>query len=99
MFANDGCGSDNNAGAVVDGEIVPYGGAWMDVDAGLRMSHLGNHAGNHGDTQFQQAVGNAVVADGPEAWVAINHFFKAAGGRTSEEGGFHVGGQLFPDSW
>ena len=86
-LANDGTGS------VVDGEVVADDGTRMDVNACFGVGHLGNHPRNEGNPQDIQLMGNAIVADGPESWVAKDHFAEVLGGWISVEGGLRIGSQ------
>ena len=86
-LANDGTGS------VVDGEVVADDGTRMDVNACFGVSHLGNHPRNERNPQDIQLMGNAMVADGPESWVAKDHFAEVLGGWISVEGGLRIGSQ------
>ena len=97
VVADDRCLADDDPRAVVDGEIVADGGTRVDVDAGLRMRHLGDDARDERHVQPQQGVGDAVVADGAYGRVAKDDLTVALGSRVAVVGGHHVGLQLLPD--
>ena len=74
VVADDARCSDDDACAVVDGEVVPYLGSGMDVDARLAVRHFGDDAGNEGHAQQQQLVGDAVAGEGLDDWIAADDF-------------------------
>ena len=97
MRADDGRLSDDDAGAVVDGEVVADDRTGMDVDAGGGMGILREHAGDDRDAQQMQFMGRTVVDHRRHGRIAEDDLLEAAHGRVVVGDGFHVGFQQFPD--
>ena len=57
------------------------------------MGHFGDNAGNERNTEPQQFVRNAVVADGAYGRVATDYFSETVCCRISIVGGCHISGQ------
>lgn len=85
--------SDDGPGTMVDREMMADFGARMDVDAGFAVGHFGNDPRNIGYPQLIELMGDAVVADGPEAGVAEDDLAGVLRGRIAVERGFHIGSQ------
>ena len=62
----------------------------MDVDASLAVGVLGNHAGQHLDTEAVEEVGDAVVGDCPDGGVAVDDLGGRQGGGVAAIDGFEV---------
>jgi len=56
---------------------------------------LGHHAGQNGNAQLVQEVGDAVDGDGRNAGIAENHLIVTGDSRIAFIGGPHIGGQDF----
>ena len=87
--------ADDDAGAVVDEEVVADRGAGMDVDAGAAMGPLAHHARDERDRELVQQVGEAVDGDRLQAGVAKDDFGGRFARRVAVVGGLHVGGEQF----
>lgn len=61
--------ADDDAGSVVDEEVLADGGAGVDVNAGETVGVLGHDAGNEGHLQQVQLMCQAVDHDGVETGV------------------------------
>ncbi len=90
IIADNCCGSDNHTGAVVNDEAFAYAGSGVDVDSGVGMGLLGDHARHHRDPKLQQAVGYAVAYRGLEAGIADYYLMGRGCGRVAEIGGVNV---------
>ena len=90
MAANDRGLADDNAGAVVDEEVLPYLRAGADVDARDAVSVLAQQARDQRHLQLLQLVCHAVGEDGEEAGVANEDLLEAARRRVAVEGGVDV---------
>ena len=93
MVAEDAGGTDDNAGAVVDGEVTADGGGRVYVDARLAMGQLGDDAGDEGHTQEVELVCYAVARDGAYGGVAADDLSIAGGSGVALVGGCHIGGE------
>ena len=80
--------ADDDAGAVVDEEMVADGGAGVDIDARFAVGMLAHDPGEHGHLQQIQLMGQPVDGHGEEARVAEYDLVGREGRRvTVEEGG------------
>ena len=93
VVAEDAGGADDNACAMVDGEVAADGGGRVYVDSRLAMGHLGDDARDEGYAQEVQLMGYAVVADGAYGRVAADDLAIGSGGRGALLGGHHIGGK------
>ena len=96
VVSDDAGFADYHTRAVVDGKVVAYLCARMDVDTRLAMCHFGDDAGDEGYAEAQQLVGHAIVADGADGRIAADDFAERVGGGVTVVGGFDVGGQDAP---
>lgn len=80
MLSNDGGFTNDDAGAVVDKEMIPNRRAWMDIDACSPMRPLGHHAWNEWHPCKVKFMGHALYGDGFHAGIGKNDLFRAAGG-------------------
>lgn len=62
VIADNACGADDHAGAVIYGEVMPDSGSRMDVDAGLGMCHFRDDARNKRYSKFKKFMGDTVIA-------------------------------------
>ena len=90
VIADDGSGSDDDARAVVDGEVFADLRARMDVDTGGGMRHLREEARGHGDLQVQQLMRRAVVEHHLDAGVAEHDLRAVFDGGVILGDGFYV---------
>ena len=97
VLADDGSLADDHAGAVVNEEVRPNGGAGVNVDTGEGMGIFRHHPGQHGDLHEIQLMGDAENADGFKGWVGQHDFLPAGGGGIALVGSLHVGVQRVPD--
>ena len=86
--------ADDDAGAVVDEEVLADGGAGVDVDAGETVGVLGHDARDEGHLQQVQLMCQAVDHDGVETGVGEDNFVGVERCRVAHKGGFHVHGQV-----
>lgn len=54
VVADDAGLADYHTRTMVDGKITAYFRSRMDIDSCFTMRHLGDDAGNEGDTQLEQ---------------------------------------------
>ena len=87
---------DDHTRAVVDGEVMTYLGARVNVDARLAVGHLCNDAGYEGNAKEQELVGNAIARDSLDDGIATDDFSERLGSRVTVVGGFDVGGKDAP---
>ena len=78
---------------MVDGKITTYFRSWMDIDSRFTVRHLGDDAGNEGNTQLEQLVCDAVVAEGADGRIAADDFAERLCGGVTVVGGFHICGE------
>ena len=78
---------------MVDGKITTYFRSWMDIDSRFTVRHLGDDAGNEGDTQLKQFVCDAVVADGTDGRIATDDFAERLCGGVTVVGSLHICGK------
>ena len=90
MAADDGRLADDDAGAMVDEEMVTDLCARVDVDAGGGMGQFRHHPRGKRDALLIEQVRQPVVEHRPDARVADEHLVLAAGGRVTLEGRRHV---------
>ena len=83
--------ADDDAGAVVDKEVVADRCARVDVDAGELVGVFGHHARQHGDAHFVQPVRHAVNADGFKRGVGEHDLVAAHRGGVAVVSGLNVG--------
>lgn len=93
VIADDAGSAYHDSRAVVDGKMMAYLCTGMDVDACFRMSHLREDAGNKGDSQQKQFVGDAIVADGSDGGIATDDFAETSGCGVTIVGSYHIGGK------
>jgi len=93
VFADDRGFADDDAGAVIDEEEFVDGGAGVDVDAGDAVGVFGHDAGDEGDLEAMEFVGDAEDGDREEAGVGEDDFIGIGGGGVAVEGGLNIGGQ------
>ncbi len=91
VVADDGSLANDDARAVVDGEILAYLCTRMDVDTSLGMGQLGDNAWDDGHAQFMQTMGDAVVGHRVHDGIAEDDLAVVPGGRIGVEHGLHVG--------
>ena len=91
VVANDGGLANDDASAVVDGEILAYLGARMDVDAGARVGLLGDDAGYDGHLHLMEQMGQTVVGHGVHDGIAVDDLALVGGGRVAEEHCLDIG--------
>ena len=83
---------------MVDKKAAADIGARVDVDARLRMGHLGDDARHQRRAQCIQGMRQAVMDDGQDARIAQQHFIDAVRGRVAMESGRHVRVELGADA-
>ena len=93
MSTDDAGGSDDNACAVVDGEVGADLCARVDVDARFAMCHFCDNARNERYSEAVELVGQAVAGEGFDGWVARDYFGTAMRCRVAHIGGFDIGSQ------
>ena len=93
VVADDAGLADYHTRTVVDGKITTYFRSWMDIDSRFTVRHLGDDAGNEGNTQLEQLVCDAVVADGADGRIAADDFAERLCGGVTVVGGFHICGE------
>lgn len=93
VVANDASGSNDDACAVVDGEVVPYLCARMDVDACLAVCDLCDDAWYERYAEQQQLMCYPIAGDGFDDRVAADDFAIGAGSRIAVVGCLNVGCQ------
>ena len=91
MAANDGGLAYDDAGAVVDGEILANlgGGVYVDACGGVR--HLGDDAWQEGDAEAEERVGGAIMHHGLHHGIAKDGLGVVGGGRVVLRDGGDVG--------
>src|SRR3569623_3558309 len=90
-FADHSGLADHHAGAVSDEETAAYLGAGMNVDAGVGMGDLGEHARDQRHAGAVEMMGDAVMNDGEHARITQQHFVDAVRRRVAVVGRHHVG--------
>ena len=93
IVADDTCGADHHAGAMVDGKPRADRGPGVDVDSGLAVGKLAYGARNQRHTHLEQRVGDTVTRHGPHRWIARNDFGDVLRGRVAVENGTHIVGK------
>lgn len=91
VIANDTRLANDDASAVVDGEIFANLCTRMDVDTRLRMCLLGDDTWDDGHFQFMQFVGYAIVRHGVDDGIAEDDLTVVGCGRVVVEHGLNVG--------
>ena len=91
VIANDTRLSNDDASAMVDGEIFANLCTRMDVDARLGMGLLSDDTWNNGHFQFMQLVGNAVVCHRVDDGIAEDDLTIVGCGRVVVEHRLNVG--------
>jgi hypothetical protein len=81
---------------VIDEEMVPDGGAGVDIDPRLAVDPFGQHPRDQGNTQFVHDVRDAVDRDRFQSRIAEDHFIQTAARGVAVEGRLHVQGQDLP---
>ncbi len=89
--ADDAGLADDDARAVVDGEVLADGGTGVDVDAGLGVGLLGDDARYDGHLQLVQGVCQSVVGHGVDDGIAVDDLAVVGGGGVVVEHGLDVG--------
>ena len=79
MAADDRGLADDDAGAVVDEEVLPYLGARADIDARATVGVLAHEARDQGNAQFEELMRDAVGKDRVDARIADEDLLEAAG--------------------
>src|SRR6266540_63557 len=82
--------ADDDSGAVIDEEPLADRCTGVDVDAGLLVGVLGDHAGDDAGTLTQEPIGHAVTNDGVEPRVAEDDLVGSGGGGVALVGGLDV---------
>src|SRR6266508_2736299 len=82
---------DDDAGAMVDEELVPDGGPGVDVDPGERVRVLGDDPGDERDAEDVQLVGDPLVRDGEDPRVREDRLVAALQRRVALVRGLDVG--------
>ena len=93
VVADDAGLADYHTRTMVDGKITAYFRSRMDIDSCFTMRHLGDDAGNEGDTQLEQFVCNAVVADGSDGRITADDFAERLCGGVTIVGSLHICGK------
>lgn len=83
--------TDDDAGAVVDEKAGADGGTGVDVDAGEGVDAFAHDAGDEGEVEAVELVGEAVGGDCEEAGIGEFDFGVAEGGGVAVVGGLYVG--------
>ena len=68
----------------------------MDIDTRLAMSLFRYNTWNQRHTQYEQLVGDAVIGDSPDGWIAGNDLAVVVGSRISVEHCFHISSEYSP---
>lgn len=97
VVADMGGFTDDDAGAVVDEESVADGGAGVDIDAGEGVDAFAHDAGDEGEVEAVEFVGDAVGGDGEKAGVGEFDFGVAEGGGVAVISGLYVGDEGLAD--
>ena len=74
VITDDASFSDDDSGAMIDGEEFPDGSTRVYVDTGERMCHFRNHTGDYGDVELFESVRHAVVYHRRYDGVAEDYF-------------------------
>ena len=82
---------------MVDEEGAADAGAGMDIGAGLGVDPLAHDAGDDGDAELIELVGEAVRGDGQEAGVGQQDFGEGERGGIAVVGRLHVGDEELAD--
>ena len=91
VIANSGGLTDDDAGTMVNEEILAHSGAGVDVDTGNGVGMLGHDSGQHGNPHGVQNVGQTVDSDGIQTGIAVDDLIHAESRGVALEEGFHVG--------
>ena len=97
MAAYNGGLADDDAGAVVDEEMIANGSAGMNIDTGDIVGMLRHNSGDHGHMQLIQHMGQPVHGNGVQARVAIDDLIGIGGRRVTFEGSIHISLHQRPD--
>ena len=90
IVANNGGFTDNNAGAVVDEEVLTHGGAGVNVNAGDAVGVLCHNPGEHRHIQGVQHVGQPVYGNGKQTGIGKNNLCHTGGCRVAVIGSLQV---------
>ena len=90
MVPDDRGLADDDAGAVVDEEILADGGPGVDIDARLAVGVLGHDSRQQGHPHGIEHMGQAINRNGENAGVAIDDLIGAVGGGVSVVEGLHI---------
>ena len=93
MVPDDGSLADDDAGTVVDREMMPNPGLGMDVDARGGMGVFRKHPRNDPDAEAVQFMGDPVMDHRGDGGVAVDNLLGIAGGRIVSADRFDILGE------
>ena len=97
MVTDGGGFADDNAGAVVNEEVLSDGCAGVDVDTGDGMGMLRHDSGQHGNAHGVQNMGQTVDGDGVKTGIAVDDLIHTESSGVTFKESFHVGLGNGPD--